>query len=209
MYLADLNAIAGANPAWDVYTQLIEYGLNLWVDAGLTGLSSARRLAQWTASGQPLAAVIAGLESLGDAHELPAIVDLIGPERFVFSLDLKASKPLTLAPEWRELEAEAIVARVLDAGVRRLIVLDLAHVGMGMGVGTEALCSRLRQLDSDLKITAGGGVRGPADLASLAASGCDAALVASALHDGRITMSDLAQYGLPSSSQDQTKTGNT
>jgi phosphoribosylformimino-5-aminoimidazole carboxamide ribotide isomerase len=98
-----------------------------------------------------------------------------------------------VAPTWRGLDAEAIAARALDAGVRRLIVLDLARVGTGMGAGTEALCRRLRQLDGGLEITAGGGVRGPADLATLAASGCDAALVASALHDGRITPSDLAR----------------
>jgi len=41
----------------------------------------------------------------------------------------------------------------------------------------------------------GGGVRGAEDLRSVAASGCDAVLVASALHDGRLTAADLAAVG--------------
>jgi phosphoribosylformimino-5-aminoimidazole carboxamide ribotide isomerase len=194
LYLADLDAIAGAEPAWDVYAQLADCGLDLWIDAGLSGPSDAKRLAEWTASGRPLAAVIAGLESLSDASALRAMVERVGPERLVFSLDLKAAAPLTKAPAWRELDAEEIAALALEAGVRRLIVLDLARVGTGKGAGTEILCRRLRRLDGEWEITAGGGVRGPADLSALADSGCDGALVASALHDGRLAPSDVAEF---------------
>jgi phosphoribosylformimino-5-aminoimidazole carboxamide ribotide isomerase len=65
-------------------------------------------------------------------------------------------------------------------------VLDLARVGMGEGVGTEPVCRSLRCIDPKLQIISGGGVRGLGDLESLAQAGCDAALVASALHDGRV-----------------------
>ncbi len=41
-------------------------------------------------------------------------------------------------------------------------------------------------------LLAGGGVRNADDLRRLKASGCDAALVATALHDGRITAADVA-----------------
>jgi phosphoribosylformimino-5-aminoimidazole carboxamide ribotide isomerase len=77
-------------------------------------------------------------------------------------------------------------------GVRRILVLDLAKVGMGRGAGTEPLCRELRSLDRDLEIIAGGGVRSLADLRSLRAAGCNAALVASALHDGRLNAADCA-----------------
>ncbi|HUY36496.1 MAG TPA: HisA/HisF-related TIM barrel protein [Pirellulales bacterium] len=194
LYLADLDAIAGAEPAWDVYAQLADCGLDLWVDAGLSGPSSAKRLAEWTTSNRPLAAVIAGLESLPDAGALRAMVERVGPERLVFSLDLKAAAPLTMAPAWREHDADAIASLAGEAGVRRLIVLDLSRVGTGTGAGTESLCRRLRRLDADWEITAGGGVRGRADIAALADAGCDAALVASALHDGRLTPDDMAEF---------------
>jgi phosphoribosylformimino-5-aminoimidazole carboxamide ribotide isomerase len=184
LYVADLDAIAGAEPAWDAYAQLAESGLALWVDAGLRGLSSARRLAEQVVAGQPLAAVVVGLETLSDPEALPAMLEAVGPERLVFSLDLKSNETLSAAPKWRGLAAEAIARRALEVGLRRLIVLDLARVGMGTGTGTEELCRSLRRLDGHWEIIAGGGVRGPADLERLSDCGCDAVLVASALHDG-------------------------
>ena len=44
----------------------------------------------------------------------------------------------------------------------------------------------------DVELVAGGGIRGVEDLLRLAEAGCDAVLVASALHDGRITIEDLS-----------------
>src|SRR5262245_14607506 len=35
LYLADLDAIAGGDPAWNVYDELHQIGLRLWVDAGV------------------------------------------------------------------------------------------------------------------------------------------------------------------------------
>ena len=72
-------------------------------------------------------------------------------------------------------------------GVRRMIVLDLARVGIGEGTGTEKLCARLTAAHPSLEVIAGGGVRGPEDLRRLTGCGVRTALVASALHDGRLT----------------------
>jgi len=44
-------------------------------------------------------------------------------------------------------------------------------------------------------LIAGGGVRGLADLTALARAGCNAALVASALHDGKLLPEDLLRAG--------------
>jgi phosphoribosylformimino-5-aminoimidazole carboxamide ribotide isomerase len=89
--------------------------------------------------------------------------------------------------------ADEIANEAVKAGVRRLIVLDLAQVGVGEGVGTESLCRRLHERHPQLEIVAGGGVRDMADLRSLAAAGCSGALVASALHDGRLARSDVLE----------------
>ncbi len=70
--------------------------------------------------------------------------------------------------------------------------MDLARVGVGEGVGTETICRTMRARWPALHITAGGGVRGLADLNSLTEAGCDAALVASALHDGRIGRAEIS-----------------
>lgn len=185
-YLADLDAIAGDEPAWDVYRQMAEAGLALWVDAGLTDIERTRAVAMFEAGERPLAAVIAGLETVGDETLLAAMLDVVGPERFVFSLDLKQGRPLTDSPGWRGMTVEQIAAAALGIGVRRFVILDLARVGMGAGVGTESLCRQLRQMAPEAEIVAGGGIRSAEDLNTLARAGCNAALVATALHDGTL-----------------------
>ncbi len=192
IYLADLDAIAGAPPASSVHKELVDCGLAVMVDAGLSSVEQARALAAFEASGRQLSAIVSGLESLPNPSVLVDMVTAVGPDRFVFSLDLKSGVPLTSDPSWRGLTPMQIAAIALRAGVRRMIVLDLAAVGMGHGAGTQPLCRALRCLDPDLEIIAGGGVRGPEGLRSLAAAGADAALVASALHDGRVSATECA-----------------
>jgi phosphoribosylformimino-5-aminoimidazole carboxamide ribotide isomerase len=85
----------------------------------------------------------------------------------------------------------------LALGVRRLLVLDLARVGVARGPGTEGLCARLAG-QPGVEVSAGGGVRGRADLERLAGCGVRAALVASALHDGALSRADLEGLALKS-----------
>lgn len=186
LYLADLDAIQGRPPSWDVYRELTASGLSLWVDAGTTSLERARDLASWRTQDGSLTAIVAGLESLSGPALLVDVCRALGPERLIFSLDLKAGRPLVSSEGWHGLTPLDIATLALRCGVRRMIVLDLAAVGEGRGVGTQGLCRALRGLDAQLEIIAGGGVRGPADLVSLHQSGCNAALVASALHNGQL-----------------------
>ncbi len=183
VYVADLDAITGGEPAWATYRELLELGLHLWIDAGLTDVLLARKLAKFSPG---ITGLVAGLESLGGPGDLAELLAEVGPSRLVFSLDLKAGLPLTRAPAWKDLSAESIATTALELGVARMIVLDLARVGEGQGVGTEGLCRWLRDASPELELIAGGGVRSRVDLESLEQAGCHAALVASALHDGRI-----------------------
>ncbi len=205
-YLADLDAISNkgvgshfpatendSRPLYSMYEELMRCGLELWIDAGLRTAEAARAMARFTADNRRIAAIVAGLESLDHPDLLADVCAAVGHERLVFSLDLKSGVPLTNAPAWKGLHADQIATIALRAGVRRMIVLDLAKVGMDRGVGTEPLCRSLRCRDPQLQIIAGGGVRSMADLRSLQRAGCDAALVASALHDGRLSAGDCAR----------------
>lgn len=191
VYVADLDAIGGAEPDWDALRVLSRCGLKLWVDAGVSTVERARQLAEFEVDGQPLAGVIVGLETLVSLSELKPLVDVVGVERLVFSLDLKAGRPLSSTADVQRMKPVEIAAVAIDAGVRRIIVLDLAGVGTNDGVNTLELCRELRGREPTLEITSGGGVRHFDDLHELHLAGCDAALVASALHDGRVSMDDL------------------
>ena len=131
--------------------------------------------------------IVAALESSADPRALNAVYEVLGPERGIFSLDLAQSRPLAAAG-WGDAGPEELASIAWGIGFRRLIVLDLARVGSGEGPGVEALCRTLRDRYPALELIAGGGVRGPEDLQRLADCGCDAALVATALHDGRLAI---------------------
>lgn len=177
LYLADLDALTDAAPARDVYDDLRSRGFSLWVDAGL-------RRAEDAVAIEPIDRIVAGLETLAGPWELERLTERFA-ERVVFSLDLRDGEPLGDRAVWGE-RAEDAAARAVAAGVRCVIVLDLARVGLGGGTATESLCTRLAEAHPGVAVLAGGGVRGPEDLQRLRACGAAGVLVASALHDGRL-----------------------
>ena len=191
LYLADLDAIRGGEPAWPLYSTLREQGFRLWVDAGLRRLTHACQLAD-----AGIDSIVAGLETLAGPVELAKMAPAVG-ERLVFSLDLHQGEPLGDLGPWRAgcvnapVNAEGIAAEAVRLGVRRLLVLDLARVGLDGGTGTRALCARLCSQHPQLSVSAGGGVRHRSDLDELRNCGVQSVLVASALHDGRLTRADL------------------
>jgi phosphoribosylformimino-5-aminoimidazole carboxamide ribotide isomerase len=190
-YLADLDAIQNGQPAFEVYDRLQREGFRLWIDAGIRTHQDDALAALLESAA---AGIIVGLESVAGPAELQQIVERVGMQRTVFSLDLKAGRPLGRAELWHTDDPWTIAEHAVEAlGVRRLIVLDLARVGVGAGVGTEELCMRLKRAHPGVEITAGGGVRGLDDVRRLHANGVDCVLVASALHDGRITPEEARQ----------------
>ena len=184
IYVADLDAIDGEEPAWPTLADLQCTGMSLWVDAGVREIEQAIALADAGISG-----IVCGLESLAGPESLRGAIGALGADRIILSLDLKNGRPLGNPQTWKlrdHRDATTLVATAVELGIRRLIVLDLARVGEGQGVGTLDLCRRISTMHPHLEIATGGGVRGPNDLAEMERAGVQAALVASALHDGRI-----------------------
>jgi phosphoribosylformimino-5-aminoimidazole carboxamide ribotide isomerase len=191
LYLADLDAIGGADPAREQYESLRRAGFALWVDAGLRDAEGARALADVGVEG-----VILGLETIQGPGELArACADHGG--RVIFSLDLKGGEPLGNVAAWQSPDARGIAAQAVALGVRRLLVLDLLRVGGGSGLGTEALCASLAADHSGVELAAGGGIRDRDDLIRLRDCGVSAALVASALHDGALSRRDVDALRAP------------
>lgn len=188
IYLADLEAIAGQPPAVEVYRDLLAAGHRLWVDAGVEDAARGARLAELAEGGRSLDAVIVAGESLGHPDDLAKLVDRFGPQRMVFSLDLKAGRPRVRAEAWRRLTGLKIARDAVDQGARRMIVLDLAAVGVGRGVIVAPLLRELRQTLPELELISGGGVRGSDDVREFGRLGCSTVLVATALLEGRLKL---------------------
>lgn len=196
-YVADLDAIAGAPLAWEQYGRIAGCGLSLWLDAGLTDTPLAEEMLAVLRSGAPINTLIAGLEGLRSPFTLEDLLGVVGSPWLTFSLDLRQGRPLVpeLCNGWLNLDARQIVTRAVELGTERFILLDLATVGTGSGVSTLELCRWMRDefADKNLQITAGGGVRHLKDVRQLHEAGCDAALVATAIHRGTLTPDDVTE----------------
>lgn len=181
LYVADLDAIEGREPQRALVRSMATVGVPLWLDAGIASVDDAQHALACGA-----ARAIVGLETLSSFDALRRICQTIGPDRVAFSLDLLNGTPLTAVPALARQSPEEIVRHAIDAGVSSVIVVDLVRVGTGRGLDLE-LGARLKALSPSLRLFAGGGIQGPQDLIDMRCAGCDGALIASALLDGRIT----------------------
>ena len=201
-YVADLDAIAGGEPDFESLALVAASGMRLWVDAGVANPERARALRGFLNHERMAGRVIVGLESIADPQVLGELCEAAGGESAVFSLDLKAGAPLA-GSAWDRVvspagsngqeAALAIAAAAVSGGFRALIVLDLAQVGSSRGPSIGELCAAVRQQYPAIELIGGGGVRGAGDLRMLAKCGCDAVLVATALHEGGLTRDEVAE----------------
>lgn len=193
-YIADLDAIQGGAVQRTMLRELaqLETGFAgaIMVDAGAHSAESSFEVLACGAS-----QVVVGLETLQAFSDLEAIVEVVGEDRVVFSVDLRLGSPI-LHPAMQDAagshpDVASLTAQAVDAGASTLLVLDLARIGTGSGTDL-GLLEELRARFPLARLLAGGGVRARRDLERMRDAGCDGALVASAVHAGTITAADLA-----------------
>ena len=176
LYVADLDAIAGAPADVETLRRLADVA-ELWVDAGATTAARAAVLERAGAARN-----VIGTESLSDTGYTAAT----GPPP-VLSVDLRDGVLISPRPQLAGRGPEAAVGLARELAVRELLVIDLARVGSRAGPPLEAVATLSAALPG-VEVYAGGGVRDDRDLEALARAGAAGALVATALHDGVITV---------------------
>lgn len=168
LYIADLDAILGRGGNGSA----IEAVRNRFPGLDL-----------WVDSGARYGGKVVGSEMFAG---LEAVAAALGPAS-ILSLDHDADGPLG-PPELHERP---------ELWPERVIVMTLARVGGAQGPDFERLEAVLARAGRR-RVYAAGGVSSPADLDRLEAMGVAGALLASALHDGRIGREALSHF-MPSS----------
>ncbi len=185
LYVADLDAIMGKASNLSILLQIAEKtGLELMVDAGIADLKRARDMFR-----SKVSKIIVGTETLPNLDFVSETIECFGSERVVISLDLMNGKVLSKSESARSMSALALAREFQGIGVTQMIVLDLARVGSGEGVDFAFLKEILNSLE--IKVLVGGGVRDIKDLIELKNLGVYGVLLATSLHNGRISMEQL------------------
>ncbi len=185
-YVADLDALTGGRRQLELLARLAKsaegFGDGLMVDSAVSELSGARSVLATGAR-----TLVVALETLADRPALVELLAELGSERLLVSLDLRAGRLIVPANgEWtRYPDPVELAAQLVALGVTRLLVLDLALVGQDAGPPFDVIHD-IRARLPDIELLAGGGVRSLPDLERLDSLGVRGALVATALHDGRL-----------------------
>jgi phosphoribosylformimino-5-aminoimidazole carboxamide ribotide isomerase len=176
LYIADLDAIEGTGDNTGVVTRLRERfaHLDIWTDNGIAARNAIRAWLE-----EDRGTLVLGSESQASGALARSFRD---DPRLVLSLDFRDS--VFQGP-----------AELLDPShwPERVIAMTLARVGGVSGPDFERL-AELCRIGPRHGIHAAGGVRGREDLLRLAEMGVKGVLVASALHDGRLTGSEISEF---------------
>ena len=174
LYVADLDAIQSNGNNFSTLRNIrAEFpALQMWVDNGAADLAALDALI-----GADLGMPVIGSESQRDSK---LITQHQSSRRVVLSLDFRDDA--FQGP--REILAEPAL------WPRRIIVMTLARVGSGAGPDL-ARFAEIKAIARECEIYAAGGVRDAADLSALKAAGASGALIATALHEGRVVRADL------------------
>ena len=186
LYVADLDAILNTEPNVEIYEELKADGFELLIDAGMRNVLDVDVMLMAGAS-----KAVVGLETWPLLASLEMMLQKVGRDRVIFSLDLKSGRPIRRFDDMVSDDPVEIGCAAIECGICELIVLDLAAVGVSSGPATLELCQSLRDFAPKLKLITGGGIRSSNDLSTLRSAGVNGVLVASALHNGSITVDDL------------------
>jgi phosphoribosylformimino-5-aminoimidazole carboxamide ribotide isomerase len=179
VYIADLDAIEGRGDHRALIEDLLDRyrGLDIWVDAGFADADAAAEVADLGAT------PVLGSESWRDGDRLVSALARLGAHRCVLSLDYRGDQ--FVGPPGLDAQVAQWPARV--------IVMTLGRVGTGSGPDLTRL-DAVNRIALARRVFGAGGVRGPDDIRALAARRLAGVLVATALHDGRLTREALAEF---------------
>ncbi len=185
-YIADLDAIMGGQPQWNVVREMADgVSAKLSLDAAIADTAKAIKAIE---AGAERAIVCS--ETLQDLDASSAIRSALPAERLLFSIDVVKGRVRSRCPALHDADPLAALDLMARQGWSQFIILTLDLVGTGDGPAW-SLVEEASSRFPELSIIAGGGVHTPQDLQQLASMNVSGVLIATALHRGWITPQDL------------------
>lgn len=174
VYVADLNLLTGSGDNLEAISEISHLAKTM-ADIGPFKRSDLDRL-------PPGVVPVLGTETAS----LRLMEEASGRGGTVVSIDMRKKKVIASDPCLAMLSPQKILSLLNEIPLDAVILLDLARVGTSSGLDEEFLAEAASL--SNHPLIQGGGVRGVEDLEKLEALGFAGALVATAVHAGRIPL---------------------
>jgi phosphoribosylformimino-5-aminoimidazole carboxamide ribotide isomerase len=174
VYIADLDRLQHQGDNFELIEK-ISGKTRTMADIGAQNLNDVEKCAKIADN------VILGTETASfDLIEKAAVQF---PGRINVSIDMKDARVLTKDRNM-DVEPVELVKRLNDHDIRDIIVLELTRVGTGAGIDEDFL-KDIAAVSSH-NVLVGGGIKDMDDIESLEHNGISGALVATAVHNGKI-----------------------
>jgi phosphoribosylformimino-5-aminoimidazole carboxamide ribotide isomerase len=185
VYIADLNAILKSKNNFLIIEKIRKNtDLDLLVDAGISNLQDAKKIVSYGVSN-----LIIGTETLDNLLFVEEAVDFFGGDTVTVSLDIKNGKVLNKLNDNESMGLIPLILELQKIGVTQIILLDLDRVGSNQGV--DAPLIKKIMANTRMRVFVGGGIRDLEEILRLKDLGVFGVLVASVLHSGKVSTSNL------------------
>ena len=174
VYIADLDRLQHIGDNFELIKRISDKAKTM-VDAGVEDMDDIEKCLK-IADTAILGTETASIELIKEAAEK-------FPGRIGVSLDIKNGRVLT-KDRRMETKPEELVKLLNDYDIKDLFILELNKVGTGAGIDVDFLRDVVGL--STHNILLGGGIRDMKDIDALKGIGISGALVATAVHNGRI-----------------------
>ncbi len=179
VYIADLNILQGIGEHDTNFNDIraVLQKVKTMLDPGISSLSDIGDTLS-LASSVILGTETASMDTISRAaSEFPGRVNV--------SIDIKNGRILTRDPDMPDDPIE-VIGMLNNMDIRDIIILDMDRVGTSSGVDAQFLSTIAASSNHDVLL--GGGVKDMSDIESLKDIGLKGALVATALHNGKIPL---------------------
>jgi phosphoribosylformimino-5-aminoimidazole carboxamide ribotide isomerase len=184
LHVVDLDgARDGVRANAEVIRRLLgAVSIPIQVGGGIRSLQTAQALRDEGAD-----RVVIGTAAAEQPEALADWVTVLGAEQLIVGVD--ARHGLVATRGWQnvtDVDALKFCRRLAQAGVCRVLYTDISRDGRLQGPDIEGT----RAIAGVVKVIGSGGVSSVEDLRALAEAGAEAAIVGTALYEGRLTLSD-------------------
>jgi phosphoribosylformimino-5-aminoimidazole carboxamide ribotide isomerase len=152
------------------------------VGGGIRALETARTLVDEGAD-----RVVVGTRAAENPTTLAEWLDALGPERLVVGVDARNGRIATNG--WLNVTDASVVTlceTLASVGIRRVVYTDIGRDGVLRGPDVETT----RSIVKLIRVIGSGGVSSVAHLRALADAGAEAAIIGTALYEGRLRLSE-------------------
>ena len=185
-YIADLDAIMNQKPNFAILNELSKIdNIEIMIDPGITNYDNILQFLDFN-----FKFIIIGLETLNSLDNLKTIINKIGNQNVILSIDMYNERLLTKIDSLQNQDLLKVINIIRKLNVNQIILLDLFRVGQKLG-GISPLYLEIKQQFNGF-IYVGGGIKDYKDIELYYRNNFSGVLIGTALYDGSIKPENLA-----------------